>query len=271
MPTFQTPEPILAVVEVVAGSVRLIATDRDDTTVEVRPHNPDRASDVRVAEQARVELHNGELIVSAGRKILSLGRGGAVNIDIELPSRSRLHASSASAQVRADGAYGDCRLASASGDMRVDSAMGNLKADTSSGKIAVQNANGDVSISSASGSATIGRLDGELKFQAASGALTVDELRGIVVARTASGGVSIASAVNGAVSVQSGSGEVEVGIAEGTAARLDLRAESGVVSNGLEVADGPADGDETLVVEVHTGSGDIDIRRSAAGRVDAGA
>jgi DUF4097 and DUF4098 domain-containing protein YvlB len=268
MPIFQTPEPILAVVEVVAGSVRFIATERDDTVVEVRPRDPNRASDVRVAEQTRVDFQHGRLVVSAGRKFLSMGRGGAVNIDVELPSRSRLETSSASAEVRADGTFGDCRLASASGDLLVDSVVGNVKADTASGQVAVQNANGNVSIATASGGATIGRLAGELKFQAASGALTVAELRGNLSAQTASGGVHIGAAVKGAVSVQTNSGEVEVGIAHGTAARLDLRAGSGVVSNGLELADGPADGDETLVVAVRTGSGDIDVRRSATEAAD---
>ena len=37
MPTFDTPQPITATVEISAGSVRLVASDRDDTVVEVRP------------------------------------------------------------------------------------------------------------------------------------------------------------------------------------------------------------------------------------------
>ncbi len=75
MPTFRTPEPITAVVEIVAGAVHLASTDRDDTVVDVTPRDPERASDVRAAEQARVDFHNGNLVVTAGRKVLSLGRG----------------------------------------------------------------------------------------------------------------------------------------------------------------------------------------------------
>jgi hypothetical protein len=37
MPTFPTPEPITAVIEVVSGSVNVVASDRDDTVVSVRP------------------------------------------------------------------------------------------------------------------------------------------------------------------------------------------------------------------------------------------
>src|ERR1700712_4320034 len=186
MPSFHTPEPITATVEVTAGSVHLVATDRDDTIVEVSPRDPNRASDVRAAEQARVDFRHGTLVVSAGRRMLSMGRGGAVKVDVGLPSGSRLHASSASAEIRADGLLADCRLASGGGDLAVDSVTGPVKADTASGQISVQNAGGNVSIATASGDVTIGRLDGDLTFQAASGALTIDELRGSVTARGAS-------------------------------------------------------------------------------------
>jgi hypothetical protein len=67
----------------------------------------------------------------------------------------------------------------------------------------------------------------------------------------------------GVISAQTSSGDVEVGIAEGTAARLDLTTGSGVLTNQLEPSDGPADGDDTLIVHVRTGSGDVDIHRSA--------
>jgi hypothetical protein len=268
MSTFDTPQPITAVVEVAAGSVRLVAGDREDTVVEVRPRDPNRTSDVRTAEQTRVDFSNGTLTVSAGRRLIHLGRGGAVNIDIGLPSGSRLRTSSASAEIHADGEFADCKLASASGDLLVDSVAGDVKADTASGEITVQNVNGDVAISTASGGATIGRLDGGVKFRAASGGLVVRRLHGDVDAQTASGDVTVASAATGAVSVQTNSGDVEVGVAEGTAAQLDLQTHSGAVRNSLTPSDGPAEGDETLVVKVRTGSGDVDVRRSATEAAD---
>lgn len=262
MPTFQTPEPIDAVVEVVAGSVRLTATDRDDTVVEVRPRDPSRASDVRAAEQARVDFSHGKLLVSAGRKFISLGRGGAVEIDIALPSRSRLQGSTASASVSGDGLLGDCRFATASGSAQLAAVEGNLKADSASGDVRVQRLTGSASVATASGETTIGELDGDLKFQAASGALAIGRLRGNVKSQTASGSVTVTAAVSGAVTVQSGSGEVEVGIPEGTAAQLDVTTRSGTVTNGLAPSDGPSGADETLTVHARTGSGDITVRRT---------
>lgn len=263
MPNFDTPQPITAVVEIAAGSIRLVASDRDDTVAEVRPRDESRPHDVKAAEQARIDFTNGTLVVTSKRGF-SFPRRGAVIVDISLPDGSRLDVSVSSAQVRADGRYSDCKLASASGDFAVEWVAGNIKADTASGAVTVDVVKGAAAIATASGDVTIGDLDGDVKFRAASGSLTIRRLQGNVNAQTASGEVTVATAVNGSVSVQTGSGEVVVGIAEGTAAQLDLRTGSGDVRNSLTPSDGPADGDETLVVHARTGSGDVIVARASA-------
>ena len=261
MPKFDTPEPITATVEISEGAVRLVASDRDDTVVDVRPRDESRSHDVKAAEQVRVDFSNGTLLVSS-RRGFSFPRRGAVIVDIALPSGSRLNASAASAEITADGRYTDCKFASASGDLVVGSVMGNLKADSASGGILVNDISGSASVSTASGDAAIGDLEGDLKFRAASGSLTVRRLRGSVNTQTASGDVNVAMAVNGGVSAQTASGEIVVGIAEGTAAQLDLHTRSGEVRNSLTQSDGPADDDETLVVHAQTASGDVVVQRA---------
>jgi DUF4097 and DUF4098 domain-containing protein YvlB len=261
MPNFDTPQPITATVEIAAGAMRLVASDRDDTVVDVRPLDESRAADVKAAEQVRVDFKNGTLTVTSQRGF-SFPRRGAVVIDITLPSGSRLNASAVSASITADGHYADCKFASVSGGLEIGSIVGNLKLDNVSGGVAVQAIKGSAAVTTVSGDAIIGDLDGDMKFQAASGALAVTRLHGNVNAQTASGDVTVAAAVNGGVSVQTASGEVVVGIAEGTAAKLDLRSRSGEVLNSLTAADGPAEGDETLVVHARTASGGIVVQRA---------
>jgi hypothetical protein len=263
MPAFETPQPITATVEISAGTVRLVASDRDDTVVEVWPRDESRSHDVKAAEQVRVDFNNGTLAVTSQRGF-SFPRRGAVVVDVALPEGSRLHASVASANFHAEGRYADCTLASASGDFSVESVTGNIKAETASGAVSVDAVKGNAAIATASGDAMIGELDGGLKFRAASGSLTVGRLYGNVNAQIASGDVTVTTAVNGGVSVQTSSGELVVGIAEGTAAQLDLRTRSGDVHNSLTSSDGPEDGDETLVVQARTGSGDIVVQRATA-------
>jgi DUF4097 and DUF4098 domain-containing protein YvlB len=262
MPTFQTPEPITAEIEAGGGAIHVVATDRKDTVVKVRPCDDSRAADVRAAEQTRVHYRDGKLDVSAGRPGLRIFRDGAVEIDIALPSRSRLQVSLASADVRAQGEFGDCRFSSASGELDIDAVAGHVKAATASGSVAVRTAEGSVSVSTASGRTTIGELDGDLKFKAASGGLTIDRMRGNLESATASGSVSIASAGRGTVVANTSNGEVQIGIPEGTAAQLDIMTGSGVVTNRLQPSDGPAERDETLLVRIRSGSGDVDIHRA---------
>jgi DUF4097 and DUF4098 domain-containing protein YvlB len=262
MPTFATPEPIAASIETRNGSVRLVATDRADTVVEVRPRDESRSADVSAAEQTRLDFRDGKLIVSGAKRGMTHFRDAAVDIDIALPARSRLHASLASADLRAEGEFGDVRVASASGNAEVDSVTGKFKANTASGSIGVRAVAGGASIATASGDVTVGDLDGDLKFKAASGSLRVDRLSGYVKSRTASGSVDVAAAVRGGLSAHASSGEVTVGIAEGTAVRLDIVTGSGVLSSELEPSDGPQQGDEKFALTVRSGSGDVRIHRT---------
>jgi hypothetical protein len=54
MPTFDTPQPISVTVELGVGDLRIVASDRTDTMVEVRPSDPAKKADVTAAEQTRV-------------------------------------------------------------------------------------------------------------------------------------------------------------------------------------------------------------------------
>lgn len=259
MSLFTTPEPISVRVEAGAGSVRLSATERTDTAVQVRPDDATCDADVWAAEHVRVDFRDGRLTVSTPKR--SRHRGGSVQIDIALPSRSRLHATLGSADLRAEGEYGDVRLAVAGGDAAIDAVIGKLKAASGSGSIAVQTVQGYAGIATSSGSVRVETLEGELRFKAASGSLSIDTLRGTVKSRTASGSVILEAGVRGVVDAHTSSGEVAVGVPEGTAVKFDITTGSGVVTNRLQPADGPEGDDETLVLHVRSGSGDVHIHR----------
>ena len=93
MPTFDTPEPISATIDVVVGDVRINAGDRADTVVDVRPSDPANEQDVEAAEQTRVEYANGRLLVKAPklRSWLPRSSGGSIDVTIELPAGSHVH------------------------------------------------------------------------------------------------------------------------------------------------------------------------------------
>ncbi len=56
MPTYETPQAISVTVELSMGEVRVVASERTDTVVDVRPTNSSRKGDVvrRAANARRV-------------------------------------------------------------------------------------------------------------------------------------------------------------------------------------------------------------------------
>jgi hypothetical protein len=260
MPTFDTPQPITANIEIAAGSVRLAATERATTVVEVRPLDGSRTADVKAAEQALIDFTNGTLRVSAHRRGLNWGRGGAVTVVVELPAQSVLRAQVASATVRSQGQLGDCRVDAASGDVDLDRTA-DLKVQTASGEVTVAGVIGRAKLSTASGGVTLGSLDGAATVQTASGRTGIGELRGELKASTASGDITVGEAVQGSLVLSTASGDVQIGIPEGTAARLDVKTASGSVRNGLQSSEGPGDAGQTVSVRARTASGDITVQR----------
>lgn len=56
MPTFATPEPITATLTTAGAQVRVAASEQSDTVVLVEPINSANKSDVKVAENTKVDF-----------------------------------------------------------------------------------------------------------------------------------------------------------------------------------------------------------------------
>jgi hypothetical protein len=283
MPTFATPEPISVAIELVVGEARIVASDRTDTVVEVRPSDPGRELDVKAAAQTRVDYADGTLSVTANRPRTFFGRSGSVDVTIELPTGSRVSGHAAAADFRCEGRLGECRLKTQSGQLRLDQ-TGALHLHSSSGKIIVDHATGDVDVTvhsgevlireidgtavikNSNGDTNVGTVTGDARLNAANGRISVDHAYGSVVAKTANGDVRIGDVVRGSIVLEAASGDLEVGIRPGTAAWLDVRSLSGNVRNLLDAAEGPGQTDATVEVRARNLSGGITIRRS---RLDA--
>lgn len=61
MPSYETPEPISVTLELGAGHVRVVASDRTETVVTVAPTDEADETDVKAAQQVRVDYANGVL------------------------------------------------------------------------------------------------------------------------------------------------------------------------------------------------------------------
>ena len=95
MPTFDTPEPITATIDLAIGDVRISAGDRATTVVEVQPSDPSNERGPQGRRATRVEYANEQLLVKAPklRSWLSRSGGGSIDVTIELPAGSHVHGS----------------------------------------------------------------------------------------------------------------------------------------------------------------------------------
>jgi DUF4097 and DUF4098 domain-containing protein YvlB len=284
MPTFNTPAPISAVIEFGVGDLRLVASDRTDTIVEVRPSDPAKPSDVTAAEQTRVEYANGNLLVRGPRNWKSYtfrGANESIDVEVQLPSGSRVQVEAGVAALRSQGRLGECRLKngvgdiqleqvgplhvkSGGGDISVDYTTGPAELATGSGAVHVGAIEGKAVIKDSNGDIRLGDVSGELSVTAANGEISVDSARSTVVAKTSNGDIRLGEIASGSVTVTTASGSLDVGIRNGAAAWLDLKTQYGTVHNSLEAIEPPASGTAAVEVRARTAFGDISVHRTAS-------
>ena len=282
MRTFETASPIAVTVEVGVGDVRIAASERGDTVVEVQPSDGSRRDDVIAAEQTRIEFEGGRLLVKAarGRRRWSpFSDGGAVDVRIELPEGSDVTTATAVAELRATGRLGDCRctstaggirleeagavrLRTSAGDIDVDRIAGDADVSTSSGAVRLGAVAGDAVIKNSNGDNWIGEAAGHVRVSAANGAIAIDRAHDTVAAKSGMGSIRLGEVSRGSVVATTGMGSLEIGIGEGAAAWLDLGTGHGHVRNELDDAAPPAAGESTVDVRAQTGYGDVTVRRA---------
>ncbi|MGW6899601.1 DUF4097 family beta strand repeat-containing protein [Streptomyces sp. NBC_01727] len=197
MQKFDTLAPISAVLVVPGGRIQVIAADRADTVVEVRPVNASKSRDVKAAEQATTEYADGVLRVEVPVRNQYLGPSGSVEVTVQLPAGSRVEARAAGAEFRAVGRLGDIVFDGAYHQIKIDEAAG-------------------VRLTAVDGDVEVGRLGGPAEIS------------------TARGDIRIAEAVQGKVVLRTQCGDISVTAAAGVSASLDAGTDHGRVSNGLK-------------------------------------
>ncbi|MFG2887510.1 DUF4097 family beta strand repeat-containing protein [Streptomyces sp. NPDC048297] len=217
MQKFDTPAAVTAHLDIPAGRIQLIAADRADTTVEVRPTDPAKSRDVKAAERTEVVYADGVLRVevpAAGSRVI--GPSGSIEVTVQLPSGSRVQAKTASGELRGVGRLGDVVFEGQQATVKIDETA-------------------DARLATAAGDIAVGRLGGPAEISTQKGDIRIDEAtRGAVVLRTESGHITISAA-------------------HGVSASLDAGTPSGRIRNALKNTDGTPE----LAIHATTGHGDI--------------
>jgi hypothetical protein len=280
MPIFATPSPIDLAINLSVGLVEIVAGDRGDTVVTVSPTSPSKAVDRRGAEETTVDFDGARLTVTGPRPRFSfIGPNESVDVRVELPTGSRLTADVSVGGVTTVGVLGATRIKSSTGAVDIDS-TGDLWLRASHGNVTVGRADGDIEITAdhgqirvgavtgfatlkaAHGSVQVGECGGDLEAKLSYGDLEIGRALGSVTAKTAYGAVRLHEVSAGSIQVESGYGQVLVGVRPGVPAWLDLASKEGRVRNQLDGDRAPDDSEQTVAVRARAQFGDITIERA---------
>jgi DUF4097 and DUF4098 domain-containing protein YvlB len=282
--TFQTPGETRLDIRLGAGEIRVETAEVQETTVVLEPLRDNDASAAAV-ENARVELRERgsghEVLVDARDRGRGIFRNAEVLIVVTAPEGTSVESKSGSADVEGRGRFGsvdietgsgeiefseiagEASINAASGDVQLGTIGGAARVNTASGDVLIRSIGGEGKINSASGDVIIREVHGELSVNSASGDVLVREAASSVGVNTASGDQEIGTVTTGKVTLKSASGDLKVGIREGTSLWVDARSRSGEVRSELPVSDLPPDGNGPSVeLRANTMSGDITVARA---------
>jgi hypothetical protein len=264
---FPVGAPISAAINISAGEVTVTAEECETATVTVEPY--DNGSDSReAAAQTRVSFDDGHLKVETPQSGWIWRRGWRVRVNARIPSGSELRIQSSAADTRATGRYSAAQVTLASGDLAIDEVTGSANITTASGAVHVGTVGGDLQLQSAAGDVAVGAVGGDAMLHSASGHLRLGSLGGSVTARSAAGDIELRETSQGRLRIQSASGDVRIGVAPGTAIRMDISTLSGRTYSDLQVGDTPPTGGTTrLEINARTISGNVSIVRAVPHKV----
>jgi hypothetical protein len=248
--TFHTPLPLELEVGIPSGDIEVETTESEESNITVD-------GDDRLLEEVEIRQDGNRVTVKYHGKgkfgfslsPLSLVFGSELRVRASVPHSAGVKVKTASADTRLDGHFESVGVNSVSGDLRVR------------GEIT-----GNATIKTVSGDADLDRVDGDMSAQTVSGDLRIGPVAGSAETKTVSGDIRFQSVVAGDVRFTSVSGDIEIGIAQGSAVDVDAGSTSGDLSSEVPLASEPQFGEgeaaPTVVLRGRTVSGDVKVFRA---------
>jgi len=216
-----------------------------------------------------------------------LKRNVSISYEITVPAQTELHSNTGSGDQTVEGIRGPVDVGSGSGglklarigstihaktgsgDVNLEEIQGNVRAETGSGSIHAKAIAGGFEARTGSGDVRLEQTAaGAVRAETGSGTVELRNVRGSLEARTGSGEVEAEGHPDGRWLVHTGSGGVHLALPMEAAFDLDAHTSSGSINTKHPVTVEGSLGRKELrgkvhgggvPVEVHTGSGDIEI------------
>ncbi|SHF35070.1 DUF4097 family beta strand repeat-containing protein [Streptoalloteichus hindustanus] len=204
--------------------------------------------------QTRVEL-TGQRLVVRTPKALPL-KLVPVAVTVHAPNGAQVFVHSGTADVTVTGAAQRVDVTTGTGDVTVDRVEGKASVHTGAGAVRLGPMLGGLRARTGTGDLEVSSVDGPATLLSGSGDVWLGAVRADVTARTGTGDLTVADAAGGRIELQSGSGEVRVGVRSGVVAEVDLSSGSGTARSELSVLDRAPEEPTTVWLRGRTGSGD---------------
>jgi hypothetical protein len=193
------------------------------------------------------------------------GSGDLTIKGLQLP----LTAKTGSGNVTVENVAADARVSSGSGDLTINSVKGTLNADTGSGNIRVDDLTGDAFANTGSGDVQVRQSGGgSVKAQTGSGNIKLQGVKGGLRADAGSGNIHAEGEPTSDWRLSAGSGNITLRVPQQASFNIDAHTQSGTLRiNHPYTTQGTVAknhiqgkvGNGGVLMEVHTGSGDIEV------------
>jgi DUF4097 and DUF4098 domain-containing protein YvlB len=243
--TFNTPLPLDLEVAIPSGDIEIETADGEESRVSVD-------GDERLLADVEIRQDGNRVVVAyrgKGKFGFSFGRSD-LRVRTSIPHGAGVRVKTASADTGVVGRLGALDVDGVSGDVHVRGEV-----------------TGNAIIKTVSGDARVETVGGKIAAQTVSGDLRIGPAGGSVETKTVSGDIRCEAVTAGDVHFSSVSGDVEIGIAQGSLVDVDAGSTSGDLSSEVPLgsvpdAGGETNGSPTVVVRGRTISGDVRIFRS---------
>ncbi len=206
----------------------------------------------------QVERRQDRLLITAPQV---WGNNSNSDVFLEVPAGLDVSVTTQSGDVVINADLGSGKFTTGSGDVAVGTSV-TLSVKSGSGDIAVGRVHEGAEVTTGSGDISIRDATGPVSAKSGSGDIRLDRLRSAAISgSTGSGDISVPS-TTGSVDLRSASGSIEVGVAEGLPAWLDLNSVTGDISIDLDPSQQPEEGKPYVTIRCRTASGEIDISRA---------
>jgi putative adhesin len=249
--TFHTPLPLELEVGIPSGDIEVETAEGEESNITVD-------GDDRLLEDVEIRQDGSRLVVAYRGKgklgfslsPLSIVFGSELRVRATVPHTAAVKVKTASADTKLDGRFGPLGVNSVSGDVRLR------------GEVA-----GSANLKTVSGDADLDRIDGDMSAHTVSGDLRIGPIAGSSDLKTVSGDIKLQAVTAGDVRFTSVSGDIEIGIAQGSVLDVDAGSTSGDLSSEVPLASEPVPGEgeggPTVVLRGRTVSGDVKVFRAS--------